>query len=62
MAEVTQEPIVTERLILRPIQPSDAEAVFAFMSLSSVMKYTYCPLTLPFSIAKTDRRKDLETH
>lgn len=41
MAEPTQEPIVTERLILRQIQPSDSEAVFAFTSLPSVMRYTY---------------------
>jgi ribosomal-protein-alanine N-acetyltransferase len=40
MAESTQEPIITERLLLRQIQPSDAEAVFAFMSLPSVMQYT----------------------
>lgn len=41
MAESKQEPIITERLILRQIQPSDSEAVFAFTSLPSVMSYTY---------------------
>jgi ribosomal-protein-alanine N-acetyltransferase len=54
MAEPAQEPIITERLILRQIQPSDAEAVFAFMSLPGVMRYTYCPLTLLLSTPKTD--------
>ncbi|KAI4730484.1 acyl-CoA N-acyltransferase [Aureobasidium sp. EXF-10728] len=46
MVSSTQEPIVTERLILRQIQPSDSDAVFAFMSLASVMRYTSrAPLT-----------------
>ncbi|KAH0392844.1 acyl-CoA N-acyltransferase, partial [Aureobasidium melanogenum] len=40
MATSAQEPIITERLILRQIQPSDAEAVFGFMSLPSVLRYT----------------------
>ncbi|KAG9590944.1 acyl-CoA N-acyltransferase, partial [Aureobasidium melanogenum] len=40
MAMSTQEPIITERLILRQIQPPDAKAVFAFMSLPSVLSYT----------------------
>ncbi|KAH0253382.1 acyl-CoA N-acyltransferase, partial [Aureobasidium melanogenum] len=40
MAVSTQEPIITERLILRQIQPSDAEAVFAFMTVPSVLRYT----------------------
>ncbi|KAK6000787.1 hypothetical protein QM012_003512 [Aureobasidium pullulans] len=40
MTASTQKPIITERLILRQIQPSDAEAVFAFTSLPSVMRYT----------------------
>ncbi|CAD0107853.1 unnamed protein product [Aureobasidium uvarum] len=40
MATFTQESIVTERLILRKIRPSDSEAVFGFMSLPSVMRYT----------------------
>ncbi|KAI4716655.1 acyl-CoA N-acyltransferase [Aureobasidium sp. EXF-10727] len=46
MVSSTQEPIVTERLILRQIRPSDSDAVFAFMSLASVMRYTSrAPLT-----------------
>jgi RimJ/RimL family protein N-acetyltransferase len=60
MAEPAQEPIITERLILRQIQPSDAEAVFAFMSLPSVMKYTYYPITLLLPTPRTDRSEDLE--
>ena len=50
MAESKQEPIVTERLILRQIRPSDSEAVFAFTSLPSVMSYTYAsPCIFPTS-------------
>lgn len=62
MTEPAQEPIITERLILRHIQRSDAEAVFAFMSLPSVMKYTYYPSTLLLSTLKTDGSKELESH
>lgn len=38
-----QEPIHTERLILRRLETSDSAAVFAFMSRPSVMQYTYAP-------------------
>lgn len=40
MAESTQEPIITERLILRKLQPSDADAVFNMMLTRPTMQYT----------------------
>ncbi|KAI5199982.1 acyl-CoA N-acyltransferase [Aureobasidium subglaciale] len=50
MTTQIQEPITTERLILRQLQPSDSDALFEFMSLPSVMQYTRstrAPLTEP---------------
>jgi len=40
MAEATQDPIITERLILRKLQPSDADAVFNMMLTPATMQYT----------------------
>jgi RimJ/RimL family protein N-acetyltransferase len=40
-------PIVTERLLLRPLQPSDADAVFAYQSRADVVRYVpFEPRTL----------------
>ncbi|CAD0043355.1 unnamed protein product, partial [Aureobasidium pullulans] len=40
MSEATQDPIITERLILRKLQPSDADAVFNMMLTPATMQYT----------------------
>ncbi|THZ83852.1 acyl-CoA N-acyltransferase [Aureobasidium pullulans] len=46
MTGATHEPIVTERLILRKLQPSDADAVFDMMRTPATMQYTTrAPLT-----------------
>ncbi|THZ04295.1 acyl-CoA N-acyltransferase [Aureobasidium pullulans] len=46
MSEATQDPIITERLILRKLQPSDADAVFNMMLTPATMQYTTrAPLT-----------------
>ncbi|CAD0030429.1 unnamed protein product, partial [Aureobasidium pullulans] len=54
MAEATQDPIITERLILRKLRPSDADAVFDMMRTTATMQYTMMPEEHQFAIARVD--------